>query len=287
MISRFMISCTLINNENGEIIRDDFNILELEDQQKKKETLEFLKIKNDFENLIYDNMGNFYFNFYLSLPKIDKQYIFRFIYLCTYLKFNDSRLMKKINGKNELIKVSDLMNLLKLGKTEYNKTRNILVDNDLIRINKDDSISIDRNISFVGKVKKSNKEEYSRIFKKSIQELYNNSTAREHKRLALFIELLPFIHYKYNIVCKNPECELMEDIDPFTIQEIQEFSKTYTDKNLSRFKKNMLNIFVGGEKTIMIIEDYKKKFVVVNPKVYYKGNDLQDLEYLISLFRIK
>ncbi|HGD0580551.1 hypothetical protein P5E90_12130 [Clostridium perfringens] len=282
-----MISCTLINNENGEIIRDDFNILELEDQQKKKETLEFLKIKNDFENLIYDNMGNFYFNFYLSLPKIDKQYIFRFIYLCTYLKFNDSRLMKKINGKNELIKVSDLMNLLKLGKTEYNKTRNILVDNDLIRINKDDSISIDRNISFVGKVKKSNKEEYSRIFKKSIQELYNNSTAREHKRLALFIELLPFIHYKYNIVCKNPECELMEDIDPFTIQEIQEFSKTYTDKNLSRFKKNMLNIFVGGEKTIMIIEDYKKKFVVVNPKVYYKGNDLQDLEYLISLFRIK
>ncbi|WP_283695678.1 hypothetical protein [Clostridium perfringens] len=282
-----MISCTLINNENGEIIRDDFNILELEDQQKKKETLEFLKIKNDFENLIYDNMGNFYFNFYLSLPKIDKQYIFRFIYLCTYLKFNDSRLMKKINGKNELIKVSELMNLLKLGKTEYNKTRNILVDNDLIRINKDDSISIDRNISFVGKVKKSNKEEYSRIFKKSIQELYNNSTAREHKRLALFIELLPFIHYKYNIVCKNPECELMEDIDPFTIQEIQEFSKTYTDKNLSRFKKNMLNIFVGGEKTIMIIEDYKKKFVVVNPKVYYKGNDLQDLEYLISLFRIK
>lgn len=185
-----MISCTLINNENGEIIRDDFNILELEDQQKKKETLEFLKIKNDFENLIYDNMGNFYFNFYLSLPKIDKQYIFRFIYLCTYLKFNDSRLMKKINGKNELIKVSDLMNLLKLGKTEYNKTRNILVDNDLIRINKDDSISIDRNISFVRKVKKSNKEEYSRIFKKSIQELYNNSTAREHKRLALFIEYL-------------------------------------------------------------------------------------------------
>ncbi|MBM7836304.1 hypothetical protein [Clostridium sardiniense] len=281
-----MINCTIINNETGEILRDDFNIIEIEDEKKKKETMEYLKEKNEFETLTYANMGNFYLNFYLKLPKIDKQYIFRFIYLCTYLKFNDNRLMRKINNKNELIKVCDLMHLLQLGKTEYNKTRNILVDNKLIKINEDRSISIDDKISFVSKVKKDNKDEYSRMFKIAIQELYKNSRPKEHKRLALLIELLPFIHYKYNIVCKNPECELMEDIKPFTIQEIQEYSKTYTDKNLSRFKKNMLNIFVGGQKAMMIVEDYKKKFIIVNPKIYYKGNDINNLRYLINLFRI-
>lgn len=281
-----MISCTLINNENGEIIRDDFNILELEDQQKKKETLEFLKIKNDFENLIYDNMGNFYFNFYLSLPKIDKQYIFRFIYLCTYLKYGDNRLMKRIKqNKYELIKVSDLMDLLKLGKTEYNKTRKALEESNLIKINKDHNIVIDNKISFIGKVDKNNKQEYSRIFKESIQELYNNSTPREHKRLALFIELLPFIHYKYNIICKNPRCELMQDVEPFTIQELQKISGN-GGKNITRFKNNLLNIMVGGQKAMMLVEDYEKKFFIVNPKIYYKGNDLEDLTYLINLFRI-
>ncbi len=282
-----MIECTLINNETGEILDRTYTVKTAKEEEKIKDIINFTREKSDFENNILHNLGIFYFNFYNKLPKkLDKQYIFRFIYLCTYLKYGDTRLMKKVKqNKYELIKVCDLMELLKLSQREYYRTRKELEENKLITIKEDDSISINNKISFIGKVDKHNKQEYSRIFKESIQELYNNSTSREHKRLALFIELLPFIHYKYNIICKNPHCELMQDVEPFTIQELQKISGN-GGKNITRFKNNLLNIMVGGQKAMMLIEDYEKKFFIVNPKIYYKGNDLEDLTYLINLFRI-
>lgn len=282
-----MIECTLINNETGEILDRTYTVKTAKEEEKIKDIINFTREKSDFENNILHNLGHFYFNFYKKLPsKLDKQYIFRFIYLCTYLKYGDNRLMKRVKqNKYELIKVSDLMDLLKLGKTEYNKTKKVLEESNLIKVNKDYTVAIDNKISFIGKVDKNNKQEYSRIFKESIQELYNNSTPREHKRLALFIELLPFIHYKYNIICKNPRCELMQDVEPFTIQELQKISGN-GGKNITRFKNNLLNIMVGGQKAMMLVEDYEKKFFIVNPKIYYKGNDLEDLTYLINLFRI-
>ncbi|MBI6005857.1 hypothetical protein H8J86_07815 [Clostridium perfringens] len=282
-----MIECTLINNETGEILDRTYTVKTAKEEEKIKDIINFTREKSDFENNILHNLGHFYFNFYKKLPnKLDKQYIFRFIYLCTYLKYGDNRLMRRVKqNKYELIKVSDLMDLLKLGKTEYNKTKKVLEESNLIKVNKDYTVAIDNKISFIGKVNKNNKQEYSRIFKESIQELYNNSTPREHKRLALFIELLPFIHYKYNIICKNPRCELMQDVEPFTIQELQKISGN-GGKNITRFKNNLLNIMVGGQKAMMLVEDYEKKFFIVNPKIYYKGNDLEDLTYLINLFRI-
>lgn len=277
---------TIIDNETGEVIDRAFPIRTEEENERIKDIINFKKQKTEFEESLINSLGHFYFNFYKRLPNISKQYIFRFIYLCTYLKYGDNRLMQRVKqNKYELIKVGNLMDLLQLGKTEYNKTKKELVNNNLITINEDDTISINSKISFIGKVDKHNKQGYTRVFKDAIQELYKNSTPREHKKLALFIELLPFIHYKYNIVCKNPRCELMEDVEPFSIQELKELTKTASN-NITRFKNQLLNIFVNKEKAIMIIEDYNKKFVVVNPRIYYKGNNIDDLTYLINLFKI-
>lgn len=283
-----MIECTLINNETGEILDRTYTVKTAKEEEKIKDIINFTREKSDFENNILHNLGHFYFNFYKKLPsKLDKQYIFRFIYLCTYLKYGDNRLMRKVKqNKYELIKVSDLMDLLKLSRREFFRTKNELESNNLITINEDKTVSMNNKVSFIGKVDKNNKQEYSRIFKEAIQELYNNSTAREHKRLALFIELLPFIHYKYNIICKNPKCELMQDVEPFTIQELRDFTNSYSGKNITRFKNQLLNIFVNNEKAMMMIEDYEKKFLIVNPRIYYKGNNIDDLAYLINLFKI-
>lgn len=277
---------TIVDNETGEIIDRAYPIRTVKETEKIKDIINFNKERSEFEEGLIHSLGHFYFNFYKKLPNIDKQYIFRFIYLCTYLKFGDNRLMKRIKqNKYELIKVCDLMDLLKLSKREYYRTKKELGDNKLITINKDETININDKISFIGKVDKHNKQGYSRIFKESIQELYKNSTSREHKKLALFIELLPFIHYKYNIVCKNPKCELMEDVEPFTLHELQKMSDN-KGKNITRFKNILLNIMVGGQKAMMLIEDYEKKFFIVNPKIYYKGSNIDNLTYLINLFRI-
>lgn len=284
-----MKNCTVIDNETGEILTEDFNIMSEEDKERQQKAIDYNRLKTEFEDNLMHNYGNFYFNFYNKLPhKLDKQYIFRFIYLCTYLKFDDNRLMQKAaKNRYELLKVGGLMELLQLSQREYYRTRKELEDKKLITINKDNSIKVNKKISFIGSVAKNNKQEYSRIFKNAIQDLYKNSKPREHKKLALFIELLPFIHYKYNIICSNPECDLMEDVKPLTLQQLSVISQTYAGKNITRFKNNLLNIMVNEQKAMMMVEDYNKKFFIVNPGIYYKGNKIEDLRYLIDLFRIK
>lgn len=257
-------------------------------EEKKEEYKKYLEEKTEFQKCIGETFGSFYFNFYNSIPyTLEKQFKFRFIYLCTYLKYNDNRLMyKQDNGLYKLFKVGDLMGLLQLSEREFKKTKKALIDNKLISIDEDKNIIINDKVSFMGEISKYNQREYTRIFKQSIQDLYKNSLPREHKTLALFIDLLPLVHFKYNIICFNPQCELMEDIKPLDIKQISTYLKTYTGKNVNSLRNKLLKIKVNLQDVMMYMERDGMKCVVVNPSVYYKGNKIEDLNYLIDLFRI-
>ena len=41
-----------------------------------------------------------------------------------------------------------------------------------------------------------------------------------------------------------------------------------------------------GEYLLLMVTKYNKNFFVVNPKLYYKGNRKEDLNYLVDLFRV-
>lgn len=257
-----------------------------EEEQKKRDIKEYYIKKEGFEKDIVDELGHFYFSFYNKLPKIEKQFLFRFVFMCTYLKYNDTRIMiKGDNNKYTLIKEYDLQELLKLSKTEYYRTKNSLIENNLIYIDTESNIHINNKISTQGNIN-NNRIEFTRIFKSSIQELYNKSLAREHKRLALFIDLLPFVNFNLNIICYNPSEVNPELIKPLTIKDIQKALGSNADKNIARLKQTLLNTFVHNEKVMIIVKDFEKEFFVVNPKLYYKGNRKEDLNYLINLFSV-
>lgn len=258
---------------------------EAERIENNRKQFNIKKEMTEFENTLRYNLGYFYFNFYNSIPKsIDKQFKFRFIFLCCYLKHDDTRLCQKVDNRYKFIKEGELMDLLKLKRTEYFETKKELINNNLIHIDNDGYIHINNKISFVGAINKNNKKDYTRIFKEGIKEIYNSSSSREHKRLALFIELLPYIHFDYNIICKNPRCESMQDVEALTINDI--INTFTTDKNKSRVKKQLLDIKVAGQKTLLMITDDTKNYFVVNPKIYYKGNKINELNYLINLFDV-
>jgi hypothetical protein len=179
------------------------------------------------------------------------------------------------------------MELLKLKKSEYYKTKTILTDNKLIDIDSNENIHISNDVSFIGRVSKDkDKQDYTRIFKETIKELYNQSTTREHKKLALFIELLPYIHFKYNIICNNPSCKLIEDVEPLTPKDISNVLQEYNNKNSHLIKKQLLSIHIGNKESILYVERFNKKFFAVNPLIYYKGKRIEDLSFLIELFKI-
>lgn len=273
-----------IKELSKEIIRENALI----NSEHKKQSIEGIKIRKcteEFENEIRERFGNFYFNFYKNIPpNLERQYKFRFIYLCTYLRYEDNRLAyKQENRLYKLIKDDTLMEFLKLSKTDYYRTKNALIEHNLIKIDKDKNIHINNNISFVGKVSEYNNQEYSRVFKETIQELYKKSLPREHKKLGLLIELLPFIHMQYNILCENPTCDLLEDIKPLSIRDV---TSKFEFSNVTTLKKQLLNIRAKNKKAIMIFEDYDKQMIAVNPSVFYRGTKQEYLQYLIDLFNI-
>ena len=292
--------------KNNDLVTKDGELIELHDQtieeisktilkaegknkaENNQKAIEGIKIKKEidnFEKLIKETFGQFYFNFYNNIPKkLDRQFKFRFIFLCTYLKYNDDRLVKKEdNGRYRLIKEYELQELLKLSTREYQRTKKELIDNNLIHIDNVRAIHINGSISLVGEINKSNQKDYTRIFKKYVRELYGNCLPREHKKIDIVIELLPFVHFQYNIICKNPTCELMEDIDPLTIKEI---TNQLNMSNPSVFKKSLLSIKANNKKVIMIFEDFDKQMIAINPSVYYRGTRQEALQYLIDLFKI-
>jgi hypothetical protein len=258
-----------------------------EQTEQNKKGIEIRKEISQFEQAIKEKLGQFYFNFYNNIPDIERQQKFRFLYLCCYLKYNDNRIqIKKDNGMYRLIKEGELMKLLQLKEREYYNTKKSLIDNQLISIDEDKNIIVNDNISFVGKVSKGTKEDYIRIFKESIKELYKQSLPREHKKLGLFIELLPYIHFKYNIICKNPTCNIIEDVDPLSPKEIGEILKEYSNKNNVMVKKKLLSIHIGNKEAVLYVERFNKKFFAVNPLIYYKGKRIEDLSFLIELFKL-
>lgn len=272
----------LINEISNKIIIRQAELTTKENSINKK-GIEIKRKITDFEKTLINNFGNFFFNFYINIPvKLERQYKFRFIYICTFLTFEDNRLKIKLNNKFELMNEEQLKKYLNLSEREYYKTKKELIDYNLIKFN-ENNIEVNNKISIVGTINNKTKKEYTRIFKNSIYELYNRSLAREHKRLGLFIDLLPYVHYKFNIICKNPSCELMQDIEVITLKELAGILKY---KNSSELKTQLLNIFVAEEKTMLLVEDFNKRFFIVNPRIYFKGSRTEQLTYLTNLFRI-
>lgn len=275
----------IINQISSKIIKTTAEKT-VEENEVAKKGIQIKKDISEFEQMIKEYFGNFYFNFYNNIPKdLEDQFKFRFIFLCTYLKYNDDRLMiKQSNGLYRLIKEYELMDLLKLNKTEYFKTKKELIQKDLIYIEKENkSIHINNKISLVGNINNCNSNDYVKIFKNTIRDLYNQSKPREHKKIALLINLLPYVHFQYNIICKNPNCELMEDIRPYTVKEIMD---KVGMTHITSFKKRLLGIKCNNQKVTMLFEDFDKTMIAINPKFIYRGTRKEALNYLIGLFGI-
>ena len=189
------------------------------------------------------------------------------------------------NGRR-LLRESDLQDMLLLGKSEYYKTKDYLLGKDLISINAEGLISVNSKYCKKGKINKTKVVEVIRMFNNGIQELYQKALPREHKKLAILLDILPYINYKYNIICYNPTEENIELIKPIKMPDLCEMLG-YDRSNSSRIKKQLFSLRVSGEKVIGLWQVENADALLVNPRVYYKGGEENGLDYLEAIFRLR
>lgn len=266
---------------------DMVNYEEQKEEKKNiitKESLDMIHKKNELTELqkyLNDFYGSFYFNFYKRIPNLDKGVMFRFIYLCTYMDFNNYL----VNDNKRLIHHEKLNDYLKLTKTLYFKTKKELIKNNLIEIEDDGYIKINKKYCKKGKVIKTKSIEMVRIFDSSIREIYNKSKSSEHKKLCLLLDILPFVNLKYNVLCENPKEEYIERIIPLSLKDVCNILN-YNTNNVYKFKKDLIKLTLNDIPVIGFFETYNRNMIYVNPTLYYKGTNKEDIINLEAMFNI-
>ena len=297
MIGEFTEKCSVYENlakANGvEITKEikDFvtDIVAYEDQTEEKRTLidgqlKYLKSQTELQKHFDDNLyGSFYFNFYeLLLNVTSPKILTRVLYLCTYMNYDNKLILDGKKNNHIPMTNKDIMDTLRLSEKEYYRTKKELINNNIL-ILKDNTYYINNTYCKRGVIMKNKKESKIRTFDKAIRELYEKSTPKEHKFLALIYEMLPFINYDYNIVCKNPNEKNKYEIKPYTIKEL---CNIFGYKNQTIFKNKLLNLTINNEPVLIIVLIKNKSMIMINPKVYYKGNNAEnvnDIEFMISI----
>lgn len=290
---RKYMECTVINNETGEILYEDYKIETLKDKKRKQKGAEKAQDFEQFKQLQGEKMGNFIFFLYNQLNNLNNLLndndLCRYIYLATYIK-KDGYLMldnnKYVTRKTmqELIKVSE-----KTFKTFYS---NITKNNLIIKENNKYKINLDifwRGYEKDYKDLTGNRlEDYTRIYINATRELYN-SNYKQLKKLAIAYKLIPYINWKYNILCTNiQEVETLK-INILSISNIMDILG-YNKRHIARFKKDFYEIKFYGYDLFVTVQkqaDYKTSRILVNPLFAYRNKTIEDIQYLFMLFGIK
>lgn len=278
----------ILTTEEIEQIRYEAYIQGVRDNQGKREKVkEYLEYKNKIKEVhseLKDLYGTFYFNFYKKLNnKLSSQFLTRGLYLCSYMDYDNRLVTRSSTNRKIPIYEKNLENILKLGRSETYKTKNILISSGLLISNEDKALSINPKLCKKG-ILENRKSEEIRMFDEAIKELYEKAKPKEHKKLSLLFDLLPMINFQFNIVCKNPDEEIMEYIKPYDLKEL---SNILGKTNITYFKNDLLKLTVNNEPVCCINETKFGKFITINPRVYYKGGELENIKYLEGLFLIK
>lgn len=290
-----MINCTVINNKTGEIMTEDFKIEELNDFQRKEFFKKKMELDNQFKQGQQEYLGYFVFFIFEHIQDLSNilsdSDLVRFLYLGTYtkkdgiLKFDNSNIITKENIKK----------ILRLKDEAFRLFWNNIINNKLI-CEEDNKILINLFYFYRGKEKDyynmTNRkfgDNFTRLYIEATRNLYENTNIRKIKKLAIIYKLLPFVNWQTNILCKNPKEINKYKIEPLTILDISNYLK-YDKTHLARFRKEIHEFKYNNNDIFMRIgksSDINYDYIVVNPIFYYKGNNIEELNYLLTLFHIK
>lgn len=253
-----------IVKETGEILSRDDVIVKYD-----KDNNDFESFKNSNEE-VFNLCGNYFHMLFNKILKknIEGNYAIRFLKLCTYMNYNNVLVESNTNGQRKL-RCKDLKRIFGLSDKETLNTKKYLLENDLIMIDNDGVISINKEYCIKGSIK--GNTEVVRVFQKGFGELYNQVSPRQHKILFNFIRCLPYLNKDYNILCENPT-----EIDKTLIKPLSfgELGKKFgLDKfQISRLKAKLFKLRINNKKVIAEWIDGEKRTIIINPIIFWKSN---------------
>ena len=236
----------------------------------------FTKEMGGFIHLIYVK------NELLFKDIIDGASVTRFLYIATFIDWNNQEENVLKLSKDEYMTKRDMRYLLKLSDTTFKKMYKELLDNNLI-FEANDKIYISNEYISKGRMNKKvlDDKSYCRLFIKPVRELYESCSPSQHKTLAIVYKLLPYINFYNNIFCYNrneSETSKLQYMDMGDILNILDITDTQTNRNKVRDKLMEFYIYHKGVKYRIFSETEVKKgnkILVINPLLTWSTEDLE------------
>lgn len=278
---------TATHNKTG---ADVTNLLDV-GMRTTGEQVHRLKETNELRKHQIEN-GKFIFAFFKQLttvedrfPSLSKQDTARLMYLATFIKWETNRLQSD-NGKKHYVK-KDIRELVGMSADRFNAFFNRLKNEDIIREAESKELYINPTIFYRGSLKNYGYDiedmQYTRLFRKTVRELYAEFKGRRLGQLAVIYSVIPFLNFNTNIVCYNPE-ETSEDL--IRPMDLSRLTTLLNYKNPSDLKKRLNGIKLDGKPVFGFFEnpyDRRQKRIIVNPRVVFAG-DGESLKAVKAMF---
>ena len=241
------------------------------------------KSRNAIKGYIDEKCRDFYFNYYNMT--IDKKYLFRFIYLCTYMNYSGYIEFGNCKGEGKLTVKKELQEILQLKDQQFYNTVNYFFQQQMIIEDEEGYIKINSGLCNKGRMKTSaSRYGVVRMFNRAIQELYRQSSTREHEKIGLLFKLLPHINYNWNIVCSNPSESDIRLIKPLKQKEICEILNVDKKTFATMTKITILDGLEGA--MIKVSNAFVNNAYVMNPRFMYMAKDIEIIDNLLSWFSL-
>lgn len=205
-------SQVILDKDTGEEI-SYATIAITEQNYKDRKRKEYLR--NKTKNEEYREFGTFLFLVFSRLeelfPNLSNRTISMLIMLSSFLDYDN--VLRK--GNNQLMYRSDLPKILDTSKSTVSKFTNALQDENILIVNDDGTMRINPERIYRGKVKKPTGRasfNTTRIYINACRELYYSCDKKNRSKLSYVYRLLPWIDFKHNVLCWNPDEENEEEL---------------------------------------------------------------------------
>ena len=273
---------TWINAVTGEI-RTNVNRI-IDNGQEK--IISDAKKRTQFQQQLYDYYGEFFFYRYDTLlDDIDRNtaMAFRYIFLCSVSDKNGC--ITRTDTTKKCTKESDFINIFNMQKTATYKWVNYLSDTELIYKNFDGYYCVSDKYFAKDLSNDEFRRNSIRTFNKGIQDLYKKVGGTQHSFGGEILKLVPYINIYNNTLCWNISERDPNQIEPLTKRDIKLLFRPDTDQGRKLLEK-WERFTMDDELIIAEFSSGEDIHYIVNPRIFYRGNNIQDLKGLMDHFDI-
>lgn len=287
---------TWVNYATGEVKHNVSSMTTFEEETNKREKKGnqqkgykyYLENIEPLPKYLQEQYGYFVHTRYEALLKqinYDTATAFRFIFLSTYMRYDDGYII----WRGDKVKDNVLAMIFDVSKNTLTGIKNTLIDYELIMHDTEGYIYINTQYCYRGDISKNPtyKQECTRVFNDSIRDLYYKcKQAKDHKVVGKLILLLPYVNVYHNIICMNILEKNIEEIELPNTKQLEEILHA-TERNADKVTKQLLQLSVGDKPVLMIVRHKNCKMFVVNPRIYYGGNNMTYLLETEEYFKAK